>query len=77
MRLPFPPNIFCGKEVIYPGKLEELWQVRNIPPLAGSSVLWRKPFLLAYGGWDALAGSEDTAVIMAAALIPPVVFLTK
>ena len=61
-------------EVVEPGALEPLWREIGVPPIAGSSVLWDKRYLLAYGGWAALYGSEDTAVILAVAQRHPVVF---
>jgi glycosyltransferase involved in cell wall biosynthesis len=56
-----------------PGTLERLWHENGIPPVPGTSVLWRKEYLAAYGGWAALHGSEDTAVILAASAEHPVI----
>ncbi|WP_405898624.1 glycosyltransferase family 2 protein [Streptomyces sp. NBC_00727] len=38
-------------------------------PVHPAGVMWRRPLLLALGGWSALQGMEDTGVLMAASAV--------
>lgn len=58
--------------VLAPGELfdrwmQEGWKQLSFPPLAPQGVMWRRVILLAEGGWRAMSGSEDTALVMSAA----------
>ena len=58
--------------VLAPRVLFERWQneglaERGLLPLAPGGVMWRREVLLAEGGWRALSGCEDTALLMSVA----------
>jgi glycosyltransferase involved in cell wall biosynthesis len=55
-----------------PGELFDLWMDQgwrdtSFPPLAPGGVMWRRTILFAEGGWRALTGCSDTALVMSAA----------
>src|SRR2546423_1087034 len=47
--------------------MEEGWPQLSFPPLAPQAVMWRRAVLFAEGGWRAMSGCEDTALVMSAA----------
>lgn len=58
--------------VMAPGELFDRWMTEGwpqltFPPLAPQGVMWRRAILFAEGGWRAMSGSEDTALVMSAA----------
>ena len=58
--------------VLEPGELFDRWMCEGwrtftTPPLAPAGIMWRRTVLFAEGGWRAMSGSEDTALVMSAA----------
>ena len=69
-------NLRAPHGVLAPGALFDLWMTdgwseRTFPPLAPSAIMWRRAILLAAGGWRAMSGCEDTALLMGVAEIYP------
>lgn len=61
--------------VLAPGELFDRWLRDDYGklaalPLAPGGVMWRRTVLFGEGGWRALSGSEDTALVMSAADFP-------
>lgn len=69
----------CG--VLDVGELFDRWVTHTwrtgSPPLAPGGVMWRRSILLAQGGWRAMTGSEDTALVMSAAERHPCIGIGK
>jgi glycosyltransferase involved in cell wall biosynthesis len=59
------------------GQVERAWEREDAPAIRGGAVMWRREYLLAYGGWAALLGSEDTAVLLAASVRHPSVYVGR
>lgn len=62
---------------IPPEAIYERWTRMPFPPVHPAGILWRKAPLFAYGGWTALRSGEDTALVVAASLHHPVVFIDR
>lgn len=70
--LPVAHGRRAPRGVLAPHVLFEHWQngglaERGQLPLAPGGVMWRREVLLAEGGWRALSGCEDTALLMSVA----------
>jgi glycosyltransferase involved in cell wall biosynthesis len=66
--LPFPPGVAPR------GALVDAWITdsgHHILPVHPAGVMWRRELLLAAGGWAAMRGMEDTALLIAASALSP------
>lgn len=55
--------------------LRETWKARGVPPVHPATLAVRRPLVMALGGWRALPGSADTALLVALSCISPGYFL--
>lgn len=53
------------------------WRENHHPPAHPAGVMWRAEPLIAYGAWSALWNGQDTAVLVAASVHHPCVFVDQ
>ena len=65
--------------VLAPGEVYGRWRTEPASaysvPLHPAGVMWRRAVLLEFGGWPALWGMEDTALLMAVSALRPGVYV--
>jgi glycosyltransferase involved in cell wall biosynthesis len=61
------PRGLIAPGLLFDRWMKEGWRDMSSPPIAPGGVMWRRVSLLAVGGWRAMTGSEDTALVMSAA----------
>jgi glycosyltransferase involved in cell wall biosynthesis len=74
----FPPTFPAGP--VPPGEIPARW--RSDPadywvPIHPAGIMWRRQVVLELGGWPALWGVDDTALLMSAAAVHPSVSLGR
>ena len=73
--LPYSGPLHPG--LIPAGEFVSRWREQHHPPAHPAGVMWRLDPLLAYGGWSALWSGQDTAVLVAASVHHPCVFVDQ
>ncbi|MEV4611045.1 glycosyltransferase [Kitasatospora sp. NPDC049258] len=64
--------------LLAPGEVYRLWRTEPATysvPLHPAGVMWRRAVLLEFGGWPALWGMDDTALLMAVSAVRPGVYI--
>ncbi|MER8182238.1 glycosyltransferase [Kitasatospora sp. NPDC094015] len=72
--LPLQPGLLA------PGEVYRHWRTDPAGysvPLHPAGVMWRRAALLEFGGWPALWGMDDTALLMAVSAVRPGVYLAR
>ncbi len=59
------------------GAIPDYWDIHDNPPIAENAIMWRRPFLFAYGAWTALQVSEDSGLLVAVTMDHPGVYLDQ
>ncbi|WP_354643150.1 glycosyltransferase family 2 protein [Kitasatospora camelliae] len=74
---PVPLDLRAGP--LPPGELYRRWRTHPATaysvPLHPAGVMWRRSVLLEFGGWPALRGMDDTALLMAVSAVRPGVYV--